>query len=270
MTQNMIIIETIAFLISGLLAGAFAGLLGIGGGIIFVPVQILLYTMQGMPKEIQMKTAVATSLATIVFTATSSARSHAKRKAIDWEIIGKIIFGILLGAIAGTIFVRIIPGKALEVLFGVFLLFVATYLFFVKTLKDHPENRIPRYPIFNSIAFVIGAFSAMMGVGGGIMTVPTLVHFHVPIRRAIGTSSFVGLMLSFFGAMAFMIPAFYNGFNEPHSIGYIYLPALIPMAIGAVIGAPFGVFLTHTLPRELVRKIFGVFVLCSAILMLIK
>lgn len=266
----MFIIEIVIFLFAGLLAGGFAGLLGIGGGIIFVPVQILIYNLTGMSKEIQMKTAVATSLATIIFTTISSARAHSKRKAIEWDIVYKIVVGILLGAIGGTILARAIPGKVLEIIFGLFLFLVSLYLFFVKSLKEHPENRIPNFPIMNSIAFVIGAFSAMMGVGGGLIMVPTLVHFHVPIRQAIGTSSVIGFVLSLFGAIAYIIPSFHGGVYPPYSIGYIYLPALIPMAIGAVIAAPFGAYLTHTLPRELIRKIFAGFVFLVAVLMIFR
>lgn len=266
----MFTIEIVVFLFAGLLAGGFAGLLGIGGGIIFVPIQILIYNVTGLPKEIQMKTAVATSLATIIFTTISSARSHAKRKSIEWDIVYKIVVGILLGAIGGSILARAIPGKILEIIFGLFLFLVSLYLFLVKSLKEHPENRIPNFPIMNTIAFIIGGFSAMMGVGGGLITVPTLVHFHVPIQKAIGTSSVIGVILSLFAALTYIVPSFEGGTYPPYSLGYIHFPALIPMATGAVIAAPFGAFLTHTLPRDLIRKIFAGFVLIVAILMIFR
>ncbi len=265
----MLISEIIAFLFVGLFAGVLSGLFGIGGGIIYVPFQILIYNAIGVPSFLQMKMAVGTSLLATAVTTFSSARAHSKVKLVMWELVYKISVGVIFGALLGAFFARIIPGNILEIIFGALLCILGFYLFFFVKMVDHETGRIPNFLVFNMIGLGIGTISAMLGISGGFMTVPILLFFHISIRNAIATSSVIGFMLSVTGALAYLFPNM-DGMSYKYALGYLYIPAFLPLAIGSIISARYGAALAHKLPVQTLKKVFAVLLFISGVMMIAR
>lgn len=265
----MDIAEIIAFLFVGILTGALAGLLGIGGGLLFVPFQLLIYQMGGMPQELQMKMALGTSLASIVLTTLSSMRAHNKHKAILWELIFKMGVGIIVGAGVGAFIATQLHSKVLEIIYGVVECLAGVYFLFMRTLHTQTPISIPNFTISSLFGLFIGAISAMLGMGGGFITVPVLVLLHVPLRRAIGSSTAVGFMISVVGSIIYLIPAL-GGHIYPHSIGLIYLPAFVPLTIGATLAAPWGAKMAHELPKSVLKKVFAILLIVLGIFIIAR
>lgn len=257
----------IAFLFVGAAAGVLGGFFGVGGGIIFVPFQILIYSMIGVPAFLQMKMAVGTSLLTTACTTFASAHAHSKHKVVMWELIYKIAVGVIFGALLGAFFGRMIPSSALEIVFGGVLCALAVYLFFFVKQVEHETGRIPGFIVFNLVGLGVGTLSAMLGVSGGFMMVPILLFCHLSIRHAIGTASAVGFMISSVGAIGYLFPGL-DHMSYQYTLGYLYLPAFIPMAIGTVTTARVGAFLAHKMPMKILKKIFAVLLFIIGILMM--
>lgn len=265
----MIVGELISFLLAGLIAGICSGMFGLGGGVIFIPVQILIYSILDVPTYLQIKLAIGTSLLATSCATFASARAHAKHNAVRWDLIYKISPGIIIGALLGALIARGLPSGVLEVLFGAFLCTIACYLYFFVKYHEHGEGNIPNSLIFNIIGSLVGIIAAMMGVSGGFIIAPILMLFHVPLRKAIGTASAAGFVLSIFGAIAYLFPSFSQD-SYPYSIGYLYLPAFIPLAVGSMLSARWGVFFTHRLPIVILKKILAVMLFLIGILMIAR
>lgn len=265
----MLIGEIIAFLFVGLVAGLLGGMFGIGGGIIFVPFQILIYNMVGVPLYMQMKLAVGTSLLTTACTTFASAHAHAKHKVVKWELIYKIAVGVIFGALLGSFFGRMIPGKALEVIFGAVLCTLSVYLFFFVKQVEHETGRVPNFVVFNLVGLGIGTISAMLGVSGGFMTVPILIFFHISIRHAIGTGSAIGFLLSSVGAIGYLFPDLEQA-TYKYAVGYLYIPAFVPLAVGSILSARWGVALAHKIPMATLKKVLAVVLFIIGIIMIAR
>ncbi len=263
----MLVEQVVTFFLIGGLAGFAGGLFGIGGGIIFVPSQILIYTLLGIPPFLQMKMAVATSLFATACTTFTSARAHSKHGAIIWKLIYKIAFGITLGSLLGAYLARILPGSVLKEIFGGGLCILSVYLFFFAKPHDHETGHIPGFIPFNLVGMGVGTVSAMLGMSGGVMLVPALMFFHQPIRKAVGTASGMGFLLAVIGVIGFILPGF-GQISYPYCFGYLYIPALVPLALGSVLTARWGARLTHSLPLAILKKIFAIMLLAIGILMM--
>lgn len=243
----------------GAIAGMLAGLLGIGGGIIIVPVLALVFAAQGVSDSVIMHVAIGTSLATIVTTSLSSIRAHQKHRAIDWAVFRRITPGILVGAAAGTMIAKLIPGSELRIIFGLFMLFVATQMIIGASPKAH--RQLPKSLGLNFAGTIIGAISSLMGVGGGSMSVPFLSFCNMPVRRAIATSAAIGLPIAIAGTSGFIITGLDVGNRPPWSIGYINLPAYTGIVLASTIFAPLGAALAHRIPPLALKRFFGIFLL---------
>lgn len=264
----MLFTQILLFLLVGLGTGLIAGLFGVGGGLILVPVQIFIYGLIGMPPEVQMKLAIGTSLSTVVFNTLVSSRAQAKRDSILWPLIYKIAVGIVIGALLGVFLTRLLPGRVLELIFGIVILIISCYLFFIKGIHEDKSHKLPNFPIINLIGVFISTVATLLGTGGGYLTVPILVRLGVPIHKAIGSSSAIGFMLSLIGSLAFIIPEG-SGVIYPYAMGYIYLPAFIPFVIGGCTGAPFGVKMAHSLPRHKLKRVYAIGLFIIGVLMIV-
>ncbi len=255
------------YLLLGAFVGVIAGLLGVGGGLIIVPILVLVFRGMQVPETVLMHLAIGTSLATIIVTSLSSTLAHHRRGAVDWLVFRHLAPSIGFGALAGAIIVDQLPSDVLRVTFGVFELLVALQMVF--NLGVSPHRRLPGIVGIGAIGIVIGIVSSAMGIGGGVLTTPFLVWCNVSIRRAIATSSACGLPIAVGGAMGFVV----TGWNEPElpawSSGYVYWPGFAGIALASVMFAPHGAKLTHTLPMAIVRKIFSVFLAVLGVRMLI-
>lgn len=248
--------DVLLLLASGALAGTLAGLLGIGGGVIIVPTIALVFEHQGQDPAIIMHVAIGTSLATIVMTSLSSIRAHQRRGAILWPIFRAITPGILVGGMLGAVIADHIPGDTLKVAFALFILVVAAQM--ASGLATKPHRRLPPPPGMFGAGAVIGGISALMGVGGGSMSVPFLTWCNVSVRNAVATSAAIGLPIALAGTAGFVVAGWAAASRPELSVGYVNLPAFLGIVAASMATAPFGARLAHQVPEIALKRIFAV------------
>ena len=249
-----------AILLAALCAGLIAGLFGVGGGAVIVPALFLALPHFGATAETAMHVAVATSLANIIPTGFASARAHARRGGVDGALIRRWAPAIVIGVLIGTALAAHAEGRWLTLLFGMVMLVVAAHMALRRDAVQ-PAPHLPRAPWLDGIGALIGAVSAMAGVGGGALAAPTLTFCGVPIRRAIGTAAAIGLVIAIPGVVGFAIGGWGVAGRPPFSIGYVNIMALAIVAPASALMAPLGVRLAHHLPPRLLRGAFGAFLL---------
>lgn len=258
----------LALVATALFAGVLAGLLGVGGGIVLVPVLDVALRAGGVGAQWSMHVAVATSLATIIPTSIASSRAHAGRDAIDWQVARAWAPGMLAGALAGSLLAARIPDDTLAAVFGVVAALVALKMFL--PLDDlRLAQRVPRGLGGNAIAAAIGGISAMMGIGGGTLSVPAMTLTGGAIHKAVGTAAFFGLLIALPGTLGYLLasPA---AALPPFTVGLVSLLALVVVAPCTMLTAPFGARLAHSLPRRRLSQAFGVFLAIVAARMLYR
>lgn len=256
------------YAVLGVFAGIIAGLLGVGGGLIIVPILVALYTAQGFAADLTMQLAVGTSLATIVFTSLSSMRAHHRRGAVDWPVMLQLSAGILLGAWLGGVLAQWLGGALLGLLFGGFELAVAVQMGFGHSPAAH---RGPPGRARNALAGgLIGAVSALLGIGGGTLTVPYLVWHKVSVRRAVGTSSACGLPIALVGALGFVLVGHGVDGLPAGSSGFVYWPAAAAISAASVASAPLGAWLAHRIDPASLKRLFALFIGLLGAWMIVK
>ena len=246
------------FPLLGIAAGVLAGLLGIGGGLVLVAALAWLLPLHGVPQDAAMHAALATSMASIVFTASSSARAHHKRGSVLWPTVKWMVPGVLLGGWLGSLFAIALDGDVLKWCVAIYCWLTGAQMALGKTRAVAGDDPVPAdWPV--SVAGTgIGAVSAVVGIGGGSMTVPYLVWRGVQPVRAVGTSSACGVFIGLSSAAGYALNA-PDGALPAHAIGYIYLPAAIGVAAASVLAAPLGTRLAHTLSGPALKRIFAAF-----------
>ncbi|PAV26022.1 hypothetical protein C8D92_10148 [Tamilnaduibacter salinus] len=243
------------YLCLGALAGTLAGLFGIGGGLIIVPVLIVSFGLLGVAPEIAPHLAVGTSLATIVFTSISSIRSHHVRQGVRWELFRPMSVGIVLGAALGAWTASMLSGADLELIIGVFVILAALKMLF--DLKPAPGRDVPGHSGLAMAGGGIGWASAIFGIGGGTLTVPFLSWCNVRMQQAVGTSAACGLPIAVAGALANVATGWSVADRPEWSLGFVYLPALVGIVLTSVVFARFGAALAHRLDPVLLKRIFA-------------
>jgi uncharacterized membrane protein YfcA len=241
----------------GAIAGTLAGLLGIGGGIVIVPVLALVFDHQGVSAEVLMHLAVGTSLATIVTTSISSIRAHHRRGAVRWEVFRDMTPAILLGGFLGAAIAHYLPGSTLRLAFGIFMLGVATQMALAR--PPAPHRALPGRVGLMAAGGVIGTVSTIMGVGGGSMSVPFLTWCNVPVRNAVATSAAIGLPIALAGSLGFVVSGWSVEARPPWSLGFISLPAFLGIVFASTLFAPLGAKLAHTIPERMLKRAFALF-----------
>lgn len=246
----------VLYLCVGAVAGVLAGLLGIGGGLVIVPMLTFVFTSQGIAHEVILHVALGTSLASILFTSLSSMRSHHKHGAVVWPVVHRITPGILVGTFGGTWIASMLSTNFLKGFFGIFLYYVATQM--LMGMKPKPSRDIPGTPGIFAAGSVIGVFSSLVGIGGGTLSVPFLVWCNTKIHKAIGTSAAIGFPIAIAGSLGYVI----NGLGvqglPPMSLGFINFSALAGIVAASVLTAPIGVKLAHSLPIDKLKRVFAV------------
>lgn len=260
----------VIYVLLGAFAGIMAGLLGVGGGLVIVPVLLMLWQADGLDGSQMVQLAVGTSLAVIVFTSVSSVTAHHRRGSVVWPIFWRLTPGVLLGAVLGASVASAMPQAMLKTLFGVFELLVATQMFLsLRSAKTVAEKHDFPGPVGMGVAgTLIGAVSAIVGIGGGTMTVPFLDVCKVRMQQAVGTSSACGLPIAVAGALSYVLLGWGNPQLPANSVGFVYGPALAGITVASMLFAPLGVFLTHRLPTSVLKKIFASFLAVLGIWML--
>jgi uncharacterized membrane protein YfcA len=251
---------------TGIIGGTLAGLLGVGGGIVIVPVLYNVLPFFGVDDDIRIHVAVGTSLATIIPTSISSARSHYRKGAIDMALLKSWGPVILLGVIGGTIAASYANAFVLTLVFAVLALLVAANMAF-RPDSLHVASGLPKSPVKELIAFFIGWFSAMMGIGGGTFTVPVLTLFNYPIRKAVGTAAAIGLIISVPGTIGFLISGLDTENLPAGNIGYVNILGFAVIFPMAALFAPLGAKIAHTINAGLLKKTFAFFLLATSLRM---
>jgi len=256
----------LAYLFLGLVAGFIAGLLGVGGGLIIVPVLIWLFDAQGVAADIQPHLALGTSLGSIMFTSLSSLRAHHRHGAVDWNLVSRISPGIIAGTLLGALLASLIPGQPLKIFFIAFLFYAALQM--AINFKPTPSRSLPgRLGLFGA-GSVIGSVSSWVGIGGGTLSVPFQVWCNVQFHRAVGTSAAIGFPIAFAGLIGYLIGGWNVPDLPPSSLGFVSAPALACIAIGSMFTAPLGARTAHSLPVTKLKRVFAILLLVLAIRML--
>ncbi len=256
----------ISFFLLGAITGFCAGLFGIGGGGIMVPMLTLLFTTQQFPEAHLVHLALGTSMAAIVPTALASVRAHHRHRAVLWPIVIKIVPGIIVGTFAATFMASYLPAEPLAILFSCFMTFVAVQM--IRNRRPTPARQLPKAPTIAGVGVGIGGISALVAIGGGTLTVPFLTWCNVSLPIAIGTSAAVGFPIAVAGAVGYLV----NGWaveGLPHfTLGFIYWPAVVAMAAMSFITAPLGAKLAHRLPVSHLKKWFAALLVALSLQML--
>ncbi|MFJ3482683.1 sulfite exporter TauE/SafE family protein [Pseudomonas sp. NPDC090202] len=243
------------YLLLGACAGVLAGLFGVGGGIIIVPVLVFSFTVQGFDSSVLTHLAVGTSLATIVFTSMLSVRAHHRMGAVRWAVFAWMTVGILIGAGLGSLTASYIAGPNLQKIIGVFAILVAIQM--ALDIKPKASRGIPGKPGLTAAGVVIGWASAIFGIGGGSLTVPFLTWRSLTMQQAVATSSACGFPIAVASAISFMILGWHDPLLPPHSLGFVYLPALVGIAVTSMFFARFGAKLAHKLSPKVLKRLFA-------------
>lgn len=251
----------------GACAGVLAGLLGVGGGLIIVPMLSFLFAAQHLPAETILHLSLGTSLASIMFTSLSSMRAHHLRGAVEWRMVGRITPGILVGSLFGSWVAAQLSTRMLKWFFVCFLFYVAVKM--LRSAAPRAGKTIGRGVVM-AVGGVIGCISSLVGIGGGTMSVPFMLRCNVSIHSAIGTSAAIGFPIAVAGAGGYLLNGLSATRTLPYSVGYIYVPALICIALASILTAPVGARLAHALPVSRLKKIFAGLLIVLGLKMLIS
>ncbi len=253
----------------GVGTGFLAGLLGIGGGMIMVPFLTIILSNRGVMPDLAVKMAIATSMATIIFTSLSSVRAHHKRGAVRWDIVKRLAPGIVVGSIIGSLGVfALLKGSYLAIFFGLFVGFSATQMFLDK--KPKPTRQMPGTAGQFAAGSFIGFLSGLVGAGGGFISVPFMTWCNVAIHSAVATSAALGFPIAVANVVGYIFSGLHVQNLPPASFGYIWLPALVVIAICSFLVAPLGAKAAHSLPVRKLKRVFASILYVLAAYMLYK
>ncbi len=251
------------YLALGAFAGLMAGLLGVGGGLIIVPVLAWVLIQQEVAVGLVMHLALGTSLATIVLTSMSSLYAHHRLGHLDWRLVGRLTPGLVIGALIGVWIADGLETAALKQLFGVFEIAVGVYMLLGSPKPLASERTgVPGALEYGGVGTFIGTISSLLGIGGGTLTVPYLSWRGQLMQRAVAVSAACGLPIAVAGAIGYVIAGWKTEGLPAFSLGYLYLPALILICITSLMTAPMGAKLAHRIPSRQLKRVFALF-LCA-------
>lgn len=248
----------LALLVLGAATGFLAGLLGIGGGMVMVPFITMILSAIQFPPEHAVRVAIATSLTTILFTSVSSVRAHHRHGAVLWWAVKSLAPGIVIGALVGAQVAGRIDSRVLAAAFAVFVGFMATQMLFRRTpaAPAGSEAAPARRDGMFGAGVGIGVVSAMVGAGGGFITVPFLASRGVKMQFAVATSAACGFPIAAAGAIGYVLAGWNSGLPGP-MLGFVYLPALVVIAAASVLTAPLGARAAHAMPTAGLKRLFA-------------
>lgn len=255
-----------ALLVTGVVAGVLAGLLGVGGGIVIVPVLYHLFTLLGIDESVRMHVAVGTSLATIIPTSIMSARAHRRRGSLNRELLGRLIPPVVVGVLIGSVLSGYFSGRVLTMIFATVALLVALNMAFKRDGFALGDG-LPGPAGTALIGVSIGGISTLMGIGGGTLSVPLLNAFRTPMHMAVGTGAALGMIISLPGAIGFLI----NGIGVPNlppaTVGYVNLLGMALIVPATMLTTAWGARLAHAIDARRLRQVFAAFLALTALRM---
>ncbi len=258
----------ISYLILGAISGFLAGLLGVGGGVLLVPVLLLLYDAQHFSADTSMHMALGTSMAVILFTAISSMRKHHQHGAVNWRVVRNIAPGILLGTGIGALLAASIPIRGLSIFFALFVYFVAVQILF--GARPHASRQPPGMLGMTITGIFTGTLSSMVSIGGAMIITPFLLWCNFSLRHAIGTSAAIGFPIAVGGTLGYIVTGMNLTDLPAPNLGFVYLPGLFWISLASVIMAPLGAKASNHLKVEFLRKLFALMLIVLATKMLFK
>lgn len=247
------------YLAVGAFAGLLAGLLGVGGGLVIVPILVFTFIAQDVPYQHLQHLALGTSLATIAFTSVASLRAHHAKGAVDWATVRSIAPGIVAGTFGGAWVAAWLSTQFLKVFFVLFVYWVCAQM--LLDIKPKASRQLPGWLGMSSAGLTIGAVSSLVGIGGGSLSVPFMTWCNVPMHRAIGTSAAIGLPIALAGALGYLTSGWQAPGLPTYAIGFIHGPATLGIVLASVITAPIGARLAHRLPVKTLKRVFAVILL---------
>jgi uncharacterized membrane protein YfcA len=253
-------------LLAGALGGFLAGLFGIGGGLVLVPMLAFLFSAQNFPADMVMVMAVATSLATIVITSISSIIAHHQLGSILWDKVFRLAPGIMLGASVGAMIAHFISSDGLRYIFAAFMFYVGAQMALQMTPSAADLRQSVRLDV--AAATAIGMISALLGIGGGTLMVPYLVGCRYPIRNAVAISSACGLPIALAGTFSYAGLGWGQSGLPNGSLGYVYMPAFLGIVLCSIVTAPLGAKLAFILPAQQLKRYFSVLIFLVAFKMI--
>ncbi len=256
--QNQIIFLIVAMAISAIPVGFMAGLFGIGGGLITVPVLFYIFNTVGLDQNFIMHLAVGTSFAIIIPTSMVSVSTHMKYKAVDFEIVKSFGIFVIIGVILGTIFAANLKTISLILFFSIMTMIFSLFFLISKEQLNTKKRKIG-LSVRAIAGFFSGFLSAPMGIGGGVINTPILKIFGYPIKKAIGSSAALGFLISLIAALGFIISGSFMKINVPLSFGFVNIPALLIFVPITMIMAKVGAKTVHKVDRKIIGKLFGIF-----------
>lgn len=259
----MTLILIIAYICIGLVAGFIGGLLGVGGGVITVPSFFVLFYLLGYPENALMPFSVGTSLAIMIFNTISSTWAQHQQRNVKWKIFKIMALGLIFGSLLGAFIGTWLPEKLLEIFFGIFLCSLS--------IVFH-RDKLPIFDISEKISFIVlrmascitGILSSLLGIGGGILTVPLLTSMRIPLKNAVGTSSSITLLVSFMGAFFYILFG-WNQSLSSYNLGYIHLPAFFIVGVTTLFSARLGVQYMHQVNLRQIQKMFAYMLLMTGL-----
>lgn len=261
----------LVYLVLGVGAGVMAGLFGVGGGVIIVPVLIYTFTFQGLPADVLTHMAVGTSLATIVFTSIKSISGHHKKGDILWYWVRWMSVGIVIGGVLGALTASFLSGPHLQLIFGIFSLAVGLQMILSRKAAEATElPAAPSRPWLGVSGGIVGWASTLFGIGGGSLLVPLFNWRKMPMQNAVGTSAACGFPVALVGALSFVAFGWNVAGTPEHSLGYVYLPALIGIVLTSFFAASLGVELAHKLSQSLLKKLFAALLMLVGVDLIVK
>lgn len=258
-----------SYIALGVIAGFIAGLLGVGGGLIIVPVLIIIFQSNNFTADIIVHMAIGTSLASIVFTSISSIYAHHfQHGAVRWDIVKSLTPGIIIGALLGAVIADFISATILKKFFAIFELVVAFQM--ALNIKAHAARTLPKLTGMTSVGIAIGVISSIVGIGGGTLTVPFLSWCNIKIQNAVATSSACGLPIAIAGCVGFIVMGWNETTLPENTFGYIYWPAFLAIVISSIFLAPLGAWLAHRLSATKLKRSFSIVLFILGIKMLLS
>jgi uncharacterized membrane protein YfcA len=247
----------LAYLLLGMFVGFFAGLLGIGGGLVMVPVLSFIFSAQHFPPERILHLALGTTMASIIFTSASSMRAHHAHGAVNWQVVKFITPGIILGTLSGATVAGMLSSQVLSIIVVVFIYYAATQM--LLKIRPKPSRTLPGRWGMVGAGSIIGMVSSFVAIGGGLLTVPFLSICNVRLQHAIATSAAVGFPIAVAGTVGYIV----NGMTQSqplpdYSLGYVHLPAVGWVALASMLTAPLGAKATHIIRTATLKAIFVV------------
>jgi hypothetical protein len=257
----------LAMTASGLLAGLLAGLMGIGGGIVIIPVLYVAFGTLGVSDVYLMHTTLGTTLAIVFFTGFLSSRSHYKRGSVWVSLVRRWALWIVVGSVLGSLLAPYIKNQALVMLFAILAFLMGLKFILSIKLASEPHDEASEPPRGGLHIILIGMFSSLMGIGGATFTVPLMTHYGVNIIKAVGSAATLGVFISFSATIGYMWSGFSIAGLPPFSIGFVNLLAVAVIAPLSMAMAPVGVMVAHKIPRRALSIIFGCFLIFTSIRM---